>query len=160
MRSGASHPGPHRACVPDQPLSPRRRRNDRFSPTAPARGCHICRSQLSTRCRATADPQPCGGQRPVLMLQGARRGRRPQRPDNQSRKRGLWKFPPAFPVENRRLPLALPQSSGPAKNSHVSLNTLSIRLLRLATQKAHPLVQKLWTMRLPCGRPRKSKPEV
>ena len=41
--------------------------------------------------------------------------------------------------------------------SHVSLNPLSANLLRPATQIASPLVQKLWTMCLPCGSPRKTK---
>jgi len=61
-----------------------------------------------------------------------------------------------LPRENRRLPLALPHSFGPARNFHVSLNTLSVSLLRTASQKPSPIVQKLWTMRVPCGRPRKS----
>jgi len=65
--------------------------------------------------------------------------------------------PRRFTLENRRLPLALPQSSGKLRNSHVSLNPLSARLLRLAIQKTSPLVQNLWTMCLPCGSSRKTK---
>ena len=57
MRSKASHPGPHLSCVPDSRLSPRRRRNDCFSPTAPASECRICQSQLPIRNRAIANPQ-------------------------------------------------------------------------------------------------------
>ena len=71
--------------------------------------------------------------------------------------RVFWSIPRRFTLENRRLPLALPQSSGKLRNSHVSLNPLSGTLLRLATQKTSPLVQKLWTMRLPCGSRRKTK---
>jgi hypothetical protein len=37
-----------------------------------------------------------------------------------------------------------------------SLNTLSGISLRLAMQNINPLVQKLWTMRLPCGTPWKT----
>jgi len=62
-----------------------------------------------------------------------------------------------FTLESRRWPLALPQSFGELRNSHVSLNQLSPTLLRLATQKSCVVVQKLWRMRLPCGRPRKTK---
>jgi hypothetical protein len=44
------------------------------------------------------------------------------------------------------LPLALPQSFGKLRKLHVSLDPLSVRSLRLATQKTQPLVKKLWTM--------------
>jgi len=71
--------------------------------------------------------------------------------------RVFWSVPRQFTLENRRLPLALPQSFGKLRNSHVSLNPLSSRSLRLAIQKTSPLVQKLWTTSLPCGRPWKSK---
>ena len=68
--------------------------------------------------------------------------------------------PPAiYPRENRRLPLALPQSFGKLRKLHVSLHPLSATSLRLATQKTPALVQKLWTLPLPCGRPRKTKNE-
>src|ERR1017187_2041684 len=69
----------------------------------------------------------------------------------------FWSVPRRFPLENRRLPLALPQSFGKLRNSHVSLNPLSVRLFRLATQKGCGVVQKLWRMRIPCGRARKTK---
>ena len=71
--------------------------------------------------------------------------------------RVFWSVRRRFTLENRRLPLALPQSSGKLRNAHVSLNPLSATLLRPATQKTFPLVQKLWTMRLPCGSRRKTK---
>ncbi len=71
--------------------------------------------------------------------------------------RVFWMIPRQFTLENRRLPLALPQSSGKHRNSHVSLNPLSATSLRPATEKTSPLVQKLWTMCLPCGSPRKTK---
>jgi hypothetical protein len=71
--------------------------------------------------------------------------------------RVFWRFPRQFTLENCRLPLALPQSFGTLRKLHVSLNPLSSRLLRLAIQKSCVVVQKLWTMRLPCGRPRKTK---
>ncbi len=71
----------------------------------------------------------------------------------------FWSVPRQFTLANRRLPLALPQSFGKLRNSHVSVNPLSAELLRPATQKSCALVQKLWTMRLPCGRPRKTKNE-
>jgi len=140
-------------------LSPRRRRNDRFSPTAPARGaalaeasCRIAilRSRFATR----------RGQRPVFLLRRATRGRRPQRPGNQSRRARFWKFPPAIHFRESPVIASSPLSFGPVRNFHVSLNTLSVTLLLTASQKPLPIVQKLWTSRLPCGRPRKSKARI
>jgi hypothetical protein len=103
------------------------------------------------------DSQLCGGQQPFLCSE-EQKGEEAASPGNQSRKRVFWKFPPRpFPLENRRLPLALPQSTGPAKNSHVSLPTLSVTSSWPAIQKTACAVKKLWRMRLPCGSPRKSK---
>jgi hypothetical protein len=52
-----------------------------------------------------------------------------------------------------------PQSFGPARNFHVSLDTLSVTSWRAAIPKTGCTVKKLWRMRLPCGRPRKSQTE-
>ena len=41
-----------------------------------------------------------------------------------------------------------------------SLNPLWGRMLRAATEKHFPLVRKLWTTRLPCGKLRKSAEEI
>jgi hypothetical protein len=65
---------------------------------------------------------------------------------NQSHSRAFLDVPRRFTLENRQLPLALPQSFGKLRKLHVSLNPLSVRLLRLATQKTRALVQNLWTM--------------
>jgi hypothetical protein len=62
-----------------------------------------------------------------------------------------------FTLENHRLPLALPQSFGKLRNSHVSLHSLSARSTRLAIQKNCFVVKKLWRMSLLCGRARKTK---
>jgi hypothetical protein len=64
-------------------------------------------------------------------------------------------------LKNHRLPLALPQSFGKLRNAYVfRCNPLSVTLLRAAIQKSCPFVQKLWTMRLPCGRTWKTKNEL
>ena len=68
-----------------------------------------------------------------------------------SRSRAFPECPQRFTLENRRLPLALPQSFSRLRSLTFSLNPLSGRLLRAAIQKLYCLVQKLWTMRLPCG---------
>ena len=66
-------------------------------------------------------------------------------------------FPRQFAFENYRLPLALPQSSGKIRNDHVSLNPLLSSLVRRATENSAAIVRNLWTMKLPCGRRRKTK---
>lgn len=57
------------------------RRNDRLSPTAPQKECHICQSRLPIRDHATTNPQPL---RWPAVRPGSknRSGRRPQCPGN------------------------------------------------------------------------------
>lgn len=57
------------------------------------------------------------------------------------------------------LPPASPQSSfgQPSQGPTFSVNSLCGRLLHLATEKLLAIVQKLWTMELPCGSLRKTK---
>lgn len=103
MRSGASHPGPHRSCIPDLPLSPRRRRNDGFSPTAPAQAsAAFAKASLPTHCLATAIQQPCGGQWPFFCSE-EQKGEEAASPGTQSRKRVSECFPPA--IHSRELPV-------------------------------------------------------
>jgi hypothetical protein len=144
-------------------------RNDRFSLTALAQSaeCRRCLSQLPIRHLATTNLQPLRrpaalGPAPCFLLQRARSkeqaGEEAAMPGQPvALARVFWSVPRRFTLENRRLPLALPQSFGKLRKLHVSLDPLSARLLRLATQKSRALVQKLWTMRLPCGSPRKTK---
>ena len=72
--------------------------------------------------------------------------------------RVFWRIPRQFTLENRRsaagfAAIVVRQASeGPT----YSVNPLCSRLLRAATEKHFALVQKLWTMRLPCGRLRKN----
>ena len=152
------------------------RRNDRFSPSAlalsQATSAAFAKASyrfadLKTEALRSPTRNRCGGQRPVsrstaLLLRRAknkeRERRRPQRPGNQS---ALARFSGMSPDDSpsritgcRWLCRNHSASSG---NSHVSLNPLSATLLRPATQKTSPLVQKLWTMCLPCGSPRKTK---
>ena len=103
------------------------------------------------------DSQLCGGQQPFFCSE-EQKGEEAASPSNQfAQARFPEVSPRPFPFKNRRLPLALPQSTGPARNSHVSLHTLSVTSLRPAMQKTGSSVKKLWTTRLPCGSPRKSK---
>jgi len=143
------------------------RRNDRFGPTALPLSRATSAAFAEASCRfvilrwtnlrllrwPAVLPASCSEE------QQARWGRRPQRPGNQSRLRAFLEYPPAIHPRESPAPLALPQSFGKLRNSHVSLNPLSARLLRPATQKTCAVVQNLWRMRLPCGRLRKTKNE-
>jgi hypothetical protein len=68
-------------------------------------------------------------------------------------------FPRQFTLENCQLPPASPQSfiRQASRFATYSLNPLSGRMLRPATEKLLPLVQKLWTIGLPCGSLRKTR---
>jgi hypothetical protein len=71
--------------------------------------------------------------------------------------RALPIFPRQFTLENRRSAARLAviivaSPEGPT----FSLHSLCGRLLRVATEKHFVLVQKLWTIELPCGRLRKT----
>ena len=87
----------------------------------------------------------------------SRRGRRPQRPGNQSAlARVVWSPPAIHPRES----LAAAGSAAiirKPRNSHVSLHPLSARSPFVAIQKECAVVQKLWRMSFPCGRLRKTK---
>jgi hypothetical protein len=131
-----------------------------LQPNSTPKERRVSRSRLLTRHLAITNPQPLRW--PAAFPAPKRRtGRRPQCPGNQSHCRAFLEVSPRqFSFENHRLPLALPQSSGKLRNSHVSLNPLLSSLSRRATQKPSSLVKKLWTMCLPCGRPRKTNEDL
>ena len=70
-------------------------------------------------------------------------------------------FPWRFTLENRQLPPASPQSivRQALRVPTFSVNPLWARRLRAATEKHLALVQKLWTIVLPCGMLRKTAVE-
>jgi hypothetical protein len=110
------------------------RRNDCLSPTALALSteheCRICQSLLQVSDLAIINRNCCGGQGPILFA-----SRKPLRgaalQERMSRDRGggrnaratsrahalFWSCPRRFTLENRRLPLALPQSFGKLRNA-------------------------------------------
>jgi len=120
MRSGASHPGPHHSCVPVPALSPRRRRHERYSQHLPRGALHmlklgyrlaIVRSRISNRCgtNSSALPQEQGGG-------GGRNARATSRAVAR-----FWKFPLGDSLSRITAAACSPQSSGRARNHHVSL---------------------------------------
>jgi len=120
--------------------------------------------------KPVADPSPCGhasitarlasGPVPLPAPKSEERsggvGRNARA--TSSRSRAFSGFPSGnSPSRITGLPLALPQSFGKLRNSHVSLHPLSDRWLRVATQKPCFVVKKLWRTYLPCGSPRKTE---
>jgi len=73
-----------------------------------------------------------------------------------------FRFPPA--IHPRELPAATGVTAIIVRQAlrvpTFSLNPLCARRLRIATEKHSPVVQKLWTRRLPCGSLRKNKNEL
>ena len=86
---------------------------------------------------------------------GSGRGRNARATESHSRAISI--VPWQFTLENCQLPPASPQSSlgKTVKGLTYSLNPLWGTMLLAATEKHFTLVQKLWRMRLPCGRLRK-----
>ena len=107
----------------------------------------ISRSQIRNR---------CGCQLTIPAPQsGTGGGRNAQAPG--SRLRAFRMSPGDSPSRITGCRWLSPQSFGEFRNAHVLMNPLSATMSRPATQKPSPLVKKLWTMRLPCGIPWKSK---
>lgn len=119
MRPGASHPKPHLSCVPDLPLSPQRRRHDRFNRQHPQAGaaraeagCRFAISRWRIYNRAVASG--------LSSAPKSNKGEEAATPGQPGRVRTRFRnVPRQFTLENRRLPLAPPQSSGKLRNSHV-----------------------------------------
>ncbi len=125
------------------------RRNDRFGPTAltlsqatsaafAKASCPFLISRSKISRSRTGKPAVASGPSCSLLRRATNRwGRRPQCPGNQSHLRAFSGMSPGdSPSRITRLPLALPQSFGKLRKLHVSLNPLSVTLLRLATQKS------------------------
>ena len=66
-------------------------------------------------------------------------------------------FPPAIRFHGSPAATGSAATLGKLRNIHVSLHTLLSRLMRPAMEKRDGFVQKLWRMRLACGKPRKTK---
>ena len=104
---------------------------------------------------------PRGGQQPnPAQRAGSGGGRNARATGTHSRASPI--FPRRFTLENRRsaagfTAIVVRQA---LKGPTYSVNPLCGRLLPVATRKHFLLVQKLWRMRLPCGRLRKSPEKI
>jgi len=88
--------------------------------------------------------------------------RRPQCPGIGTHSRAFPNFPWQFTLENCQSATGVTAiiNRQALRIATYSLNPLCSRMSRLATEKHFSVVQKLWTMRLPCGRLRKTVDEI
>ena len=118
------------------------------STIAPARQrpneCRICRSPSPVRHLAITNSQR-GGQRPYRSEEqvSGEEAATPRQPVALSRVLDVFPFGNSLSLITAATGSA--ESSSKLRNSHVSLNTLSPRMSRPATQKPASLVKKLWT---------------
>jgi hypothetical protein len=161
MRRQTSHLAPHRSWI-SQPAFPPLRGGE---PTVLVRQRpRMSATFTSTRCRkmilriTPLQPHVVASS-PTRSK--SRKWRRPQCPGNRYALARVSYVPWQFTLENCQLPPASPQSSfgKSLRFATFSLNPLCGRMSRPATEKQFPLVQKLWTGRLPCGSLRKSPHE-
>lgn len=134
-------------------VSPQPRRHGASScgtPRAPA----LPESQVASSSRVTSGNRS-EGQRPDPAARAG--GGEAATPGQPVRFRILEVPRRQFALTDHRPPLALPQLSGKLRNSHVSLKTLLSRCSQLAIEKRRTIVQNLWTIKLACGKQRKTK---
>ena len=108
-------------------------------------GCRlvIVRSQILNRCGANSS----------ALLSRARRGEEAATPGQPvCACARFWKFPSA--IRSRESPLLLARRNHLVEPETITFrwNPISSSLSLAATQKRVDIVNKLWTMRLPCGR--------
>ncbi len=163
MRLQASHPEPHRfvelsTCLP----AARERRADGTGPTALT---EVGATFTSTNCgaailRITFSATAAMGQRPTRSRSG--KWRRPQCPGNRFALARVSECPWQFTLGNCQLPPASPQIvvRQALRDPTFSLNPLCGRMSRPAIENFRWLVQKLWTIVLPCGNLRKILPDL
>ncbi len=122
-------------------------------------GCYIYQYQLQNVIQRITAPQPLRWP-PAQPVQRA--GEEAAMPGQPARARARFRMSPGnSPSRIASLPPVSPQSSfNKTESSHVFADPLWGRMLRTATKKHFALVQKLWRMRVPCGRLRKSENEI
>jgi hypothetical protein len=158
----ASHPSrivrrPSKVAFPPLRAAGRRYRSDSTHLIGER---HIYRYCCRSAIRRITFSQPCGSEAAQPSSQSGK-WRRPQCPGNQYALAHVSSFPPA--IHPRESPvcrqLCRNHRSASLGGPTYSVNPLCGRLLRAATKKHFALVQKLWTIRLPCGRLRKTENE-
>jgi hypothetical protein len=131
---------------------PRRRRHECYSQHLPARGAACAEARLSTRDRAITNLEPLRCKQLCIALKSktGEEAATPGQPVCAFAR--FWKFPSA--IRSRESPLLLARRNHLVEPETITFrwNPISSSLLLAATQKRVHIVNKLWTMRLPCGR--------
>jgi hypothetical protein len=120
-------PEPHVRGAPDSPFSTAKRRDDVY-PRATLESAAFGFTDGAFAISGSQDPTSrprhlCCCQRPRRSKSNL--GKRPQRPGHRPRAHArFWNIPRQFTLVNRRLPLALPQSSGKLQELTFDVSTL------------------------------------
>ncbi len=161
MRRRASHPAPHRSWISRPAFPPlgaasRRYWSDSARDEPPHLPALAAEHDSENMIRRIASLQPLRW--PAAQpAQGAdRRGGRNARATGMRSR--------AFPISPSNSPSRIASCHRRHRNHHpasfeistFALHSLSVRMFGPATEKHFPLVQKLWTIGLPCGRLRKT----
>jgi len=140
---------------PRLPFRRRRRRDDCTSPAALAASAVFAGTSCKSAIRRIAIPQPMRGQRPNRLIEPA--VEEAAVPGQPARARAHFRFPLA--IHSRELPAPTGVTAIIVRQAlrvpTFSMNPLWGTTLRIAIEKHYRSVNKLWTMRLPCGRLRK-----
>ena len=152
-------PEPHRSWISPLASSPLGTARRCYWSDSAHQECHIYQYQLQNVIRRITVPQPLRWP-PAQPVQRA--GEEAAMPGQPARARARFRMSPGnSPSRIASLPPASPQSSfNKTESSHVFADSLWGRMLRTATKKHFALVQKLWRMRVPCGRLRKNENEI
>ena len=123
----------------------------------PARSATFTSTAATSRFNEPLSRNLCSGQRPnPLLEQEVEEAAMPGQP---ARARAHFRFPPA--IHPRELPAATSVTAIIVRQAlrvpTFSLHPLCARMLRPATEKPCARVNKLWRIRLPCGRLRKKR---
>jgi hypothetical protein len=152
-------PEPHRSWISPLAFSPLGTARRRYRSNSAHQECHFYQYQLQNVIRRITAPQPLRWP-PAQPVQRA--GEEAAMPGQPARARARFRMSPGnSPSRIASLPPASPQSSfNKTESSHVVADSAWGRMPRTATKKHFALVQKLWRMRVPCGRLRKSENQI
>ena len=136
------------------------RRNDRLSPSAPRRSAAFAKARCGPMITRSQTRNRCGGQQSAPVRRTGVGGGRNARA-TRVRLHALPEYPPE--IHPRESPAAAGSAAIIQQDRECPrfrCAILSARYSSPASRKRLPLVQKLWTMGLPCGRTWKNQPEL
>jgi hypothetical protein len=161
MRRRASHPAPHRSWISQLAFPPLGAARRWYWSDSAHKECHFYQYGLQKRDSENHfSAIPAAASCPVRSRTDCGGGRNARATGTHSR--AFPNFPWQFTLENCQ------SATGVTAIIHwqavriatYSLNPLWYGMLRAATEKPFPLVQKLWRIVLPCGSLRKTAEEI